>query len=103
MERGTKRQPVGDSRLLKSPSILRNIVKEVNDNLTVHLIHGNFMADGEPNECAIWAYMMILMERDVESRKAKEAAEKEANSFAELMNRTFYELLNQEQEGEKEE
>ena len=103
MERGTKRQPVGDSRLLKSPLLLRNVVKEVKINLMVHLIHGNFMADGDPTECAIWAYMMILMERDVGNRKAKEAAEKEANSFAELMNMTFDELLNQEQEGEKEE
>ena len=89
--------------LFKSPSILRNLVKDVKNTLRVHLINGNFLAEGEPSECAVWAYAMIAIEREAANRKAKEAAEKEADVFAKLVNTTFDDLMNRERKDDTEE
>ena len=89
--------------LFKSPSILRSLVKDVKNTLRVQLINGCFVAEGEASECAVWAYAMIAIEREAENRKAKEAAEKEADVFAKLVNTTFDDLMNCEWKDEAEE
>ena len=66
--------------------------------MRVMLIDGRFIAEGTPSECAEWAYMMIMVERDVQEKKAKEEAAKELERVKLFKDMTFEELMKREDE-----
>ena len=69
--------------------------------MKVRLENGYFVAEGDPSDCAIWAYTMLIIERMQQEKKMEEASKKEAGEAVEWLNRTFNDLLKKEREEEE--
>lgn len=63
------------------------------------MIGGSFVAEGEPSECALWAFTMAILDRKTNEKEERDAAEKEADAFAEILGMTMDELRRREMEG----
>ena len=66
--------------------------------MKVYIAGGMFVAEGSYEECAAWAYSMIVLEREREEAMRKKAEEKESEQLKELLNTEFIELVRRERE-----
>ena len=66
--------------------------------MKVYISGGMFIAEGDYQECAAWAYSMITLEREREEAMRKKTEEKESEQLRELLNTEFIELVRRERE-----
>ena len=64
--------------------------------MRVTIIDGHFVAEGEASECAMWTYLLVLMEREIQEKKNREMAKAEVEAISKMIAKPIEEILRQE-------
>ena len=70
--------------------------------MQVMCINGHFIAEGDPTECAMWTYGLILAERTQVEKENEEEAKKEAEALIRFTQHTLDEAIKEAMKKERE-